>query len=351
MAPGAVGDPLAAIPFAHGGPVGRGRLRVRPEDFVVEEVLRFAPEGRGEHVYLQVEKVDADTAWVAQRLARAAGMGAARVAWAGLKDRRAVARQWFSVHLPRALPVDWERHAEGRFRVLAETRHRRALRRGGLAGNRFRLVVRELSADPRALAARLGRIAEAGVPNLFGPQRFGQGGSNLEAAAVWFGGGPAPTGRFRRGMVLSAARAHLFNRVAAARIADGSWARLLPGEAVALAGSRSVFAAPQADEALARRCRRGDLHPSGPLWGAGPSLACGACAALEAAVLAPWAAWCRGLEAAGLAHERRALRVLPQGLRWRLEGDALVLRFALPSGAYATALVRELLACPQDACG
>src|SRR5580698_11076953 len=93
-----------AAPRAGGEPQATGRLRAVPEDFVVEEALGFAPDGDGAHLLLKVRKRNANTGWVAQELARGLGFHVRDIGFAGQKDRRAVAVQWFSVPLaPRAL--------------------------------------------------------------------------------------------------------------------------------------------------------------------------------------------------------------------------------------------------------
>jgi len=112
------------LPFAHGAPPLAGRFRVEPEDFFVEELLGFDADGSGSHVLLLVEKRDANTGWVAAGLARAAGVASRDVGFSGQKDRRAVARQHFSLPWPAAVPLDacLELAGEG-YKVLAAQRH------------------------------------------------------------------------------------------------------------------------------------------------------------------------------------------------------------------------------------
>jgi tRNA pseudouridine13 synthase len=337
-----VGGESGELPFAFGGPALTGRLRARPEDFEVEEDLGFAPSGAGEHLMLWVEKRGANTEWVARQLARLAGIAPVGVGFAGLKDRHAVTRQWFSLHLPGREAPDFAATPIEGVRVLEAHRHARKLPRGALAGNRFRLVLREIAGDRDAAAAALDRIAAEGLPNGFGEQRFGREGGNLPRAKAMFAG--RRVDRAERGILLSAARSALFNRVLAARIADGSWNRLRDGDVAQLDGTGSVFGPVTPDAELDSRCAALDLHPTGPLWGSGVLRSAGSVHALEAAVGAADAELSGGLVAAGLRQERRALRVRVDRLDHRFEGDALHLSFGLPAGAYATALVREVLA-------
>ena len=300
-----------AFPRALGSPVCSGRLRAVPEDFVVEELLPadFAFSGAGEHLCLEIRKRGENSRWVARRLAAATGVAEVDVGFCGLKDRHAVTTQWFSVPVRGdAVPELDGLDAE----ILSRQRHRAKLRRGMHAGNRFRIRLRTVGGDREAIAARLGQLAE-GVPNYFGAQRFGIAGNNLIAAQGLMqqsrirGGG-------RNGIYLSAARSWLFNLVLAARVRDGTWNWPLEGE----------------------------IRPEGPLWGRGRSPATPAAAAVEAAALADWHAWCHGLEHAGLRQERRALVLVPEALSWRWQDADLVLDFCLGRGEFATALLAEL---------
>jgi tRNA pseudouridine13 synthase len=334
------GQPRA---FAFGEPPLRGTLRATPEDFVVDEQLGFVPGGTGEHVMLHVEKRGANTPWVAGRLAELAGVARRDVGFAGLKDRHAVTRQWFSVGLAGRPEPDWSALDAPGVRVLEAVRHPRKLRRGALTGNRFRLRVRDVSGDPQALATRLDLLVSSGFPNLFGPQRFGRDGGNLVAAQRLFDGTAGRVGREKRGLYLSAARSLLFNAVLAARIADRSWQQARDGEPLVLDGRRSFFIAAADDAALPARLAALEVHPSGPLWGRGGDLGECAAGAFERACLAPFAAWRDGLERGGLEADRRALRARAAGLTWSLDDGVLELDFSLPAGSFATALLRELV--------
>ncbi|HEU5442534.1 MAG TPA: tRNA pseudouridine(13) synthase TruD, partial [Steroidobacteraceae bacterium] len=209
-------------PRAHGAPLCPGRLRSEPEDFLVEELLGFEAAGAGQHVLLKVRKRDANTQWIARELARACDCRPGDVGYAGLKDRHAVATQWFTVPQSRLSPEDWIGIGSGEFQVLEAHRHSRKLPRGALAGNRFAIKVRDAHIDDASLASRLAALERRGVPNYFGPQRFGRGGANLKRLGEDVRALPPA----QRGFVLSAARSLVFNAVLAQRVADGSWERL-----------------------------------------------------------------------------------------------------------------------------
>lgn len=331
------------LPRAFGAPVLAARFRSAPEDFFVEELSGFDPSGEGEHLLLTVEKRGMNTAFAAKRIAAWAGIADMGVGYAGLKDRHAVTRQRFSVRLPRKIAPDLASLASDDLKVIDATWHSRKLPRGALAGNRFELILREVAGDRDAIERRLGDIHARGLPNWFGEQRFGRDGGNVAAALAMFGG--RRVRRDQRSLLLSAARSELFNRVLAARLADGSWNRGLEGEVWMLAGSRSVFGPEPWNETLAQRLASFDIHPTGPLWGQGESRAQGAARACEDAALvdddAP--ALRSGLEQEGLRQERRALRLRPDGLAWQwLDAGTLRLAFSLPPGSYATAVLHEL---------
>jgi tRNA pseudouridine13 synthase len=331
------------LPRAYGPSVLSAALRSQPEDFQVVEIDSFAAHGEGEHLLLTLRKRGLNTSEVARRLAQWAGIGEVGIGYAGLKDRHAVTTQRFSVHLPRRVAPALAALAGGPLEIVDSAWHNRKLPRGALAGNRFTLVLRQVQGERSAIEARLQAIADRGLPNWFGEQRFGRGGGNVNQALAMFEG--RRVRREQRSILLSAARSELFNRVLAARVADGSWERGLEGEVWMLAGSRSVFGPEPCSDTLARRLATFDIHPTGPQWGQGEPRAQGVCAALELRVLseADGPALRAGLEAAGLKQERRALRQQAVDLRWTwLDRQTLELGFALAPGSYATALLHEL---------
>ena len=335
---------MSELPYAHGGPPLTGTLRASPDDFFVDEDLGFAPDGAGEHLFLRVEKRGANTDFVARELARYAGIAADAVSYAGLKDRHAVTRQTFSLHLPgKRIEPDWMALQHAEFRILDVARHSRKLKRGALKGNRFRIVLRDVAGDRAAAEGRIKAITEAGVPNYFGEQRFGRGGANVERALAMFAGRRVQ--RHERSLLLSAARSYLFNGVLAERVEGGNWRTPLDGEVWMLAGTHSIFGPEPISPDLARRFAEGDIGLTGALWGKGALRSGGEVAQIENAVAERHAQLASGLEANGLNQERRTLALHPSGLcvNWLAERD-LELVFSLPAGAYATVVLREICA-------
>ncbi len=318
------------FPLALGEPAGSALFRQHPEDFQVTERLGFELSGEGEHLCLYVEKRGQNTRWVAGMLAAHFGVDEMAVSYCGMKDRHAVTRQWFSVHLPGTQedPAASEAELPG-CRILTMTRHHKKLRRGMHADNHFVIRLRQIEGEVRAIEQRLVDIAAQGVPNYFGEQRFGREGGNLLEADRQLQSRAAESQQRRRksrqpasrgGMYLSAARAYLFNLVLAERVRQGNWNLSMEGEA----------------------------GPSGPMWGRGRSQAPEQVRELESLVLQPWQDWCHGMEFSGLSQERRPLLLMPGDFSWTWLNEAgmdqtdLELSFSLPTGCFATALLREV---------
>jgi tRNA pseudouridine13 synthase len=336
-------------PRSSGTPHVTGRIRQQPDDFMVEEIPRSLPDGDGQHVWLSIEKRLLNTDQVAGQLAKLAGVPRKQVSFAGMKDRNAVTRQWFSVDLAGRPEPDWQALNGERIKVIEYARHGRKLRRGYLAGNRFTLVVRAIDGDKAQLHQQLSHISQHGVPNYFGEQRFGRANSNLSMARQLMAGQRLKLNRNQRGLVFSAARSYLFNTVLARRVTDGSWNQVIEGDLMALVEKRGFFTAHLDDPELQQRLVDGSIHPTGPLWGRGSLQPQAAALETEQAALAELQDWQQWLERQGLEMDRRPLRLLVQDLQWQLEDDGLHLQFSLSAGGFATSVLRECVnVCPNE---
>lgn len=307
------------------------------------EDLGFEASGKGEHVFLLVEKRDTNTDWLAGELARFAGIKRSAVSYAGLKDRHALTQQTFSLHLPGKAEPNWSHFDDPNVRIISSDRNDRKIRRGALVGNRFVITLRKLEGDPGLVEKRLQAIHKHGVPNYFGEQRFGVSGQNIEKAEAMFQGARFP--RKIQGILTSAGRSHIFNLVLAQRVVQHSWNTIIAGEVCCLAGSRSWFLVDnhQAPELL-QRVIEFDIHSSGPLWGRGEPPSRQDAAELETMLANQFPILLKGLEDKRLDHDRRPLRLCPDQLCWEwLPTQDLKLSFTLPAGAYATTVLRELV--------
>lgn len=314
------------------------QIKKHPEDFVVSEELGFPLNGEGEHLFLYIEKKDWNTQDLAVELAKQVGIKVMDVGFSGLKDRFAVTRQWFSLYLPgKTVEIPEIDQCD----VLESTRHNKKLKRGVHKGNRFQIRLRDCIGDRENWNKRLQTIAETGFPNYFTEQRFGRRFSNLDHATRLFGAKSYKTGKAKRAMYLSAARAWLFNKICSARIDDNTWGRPTAGEMLILDGSRSFFIAENTIEEK-QRFQDQDIHTSGPLWGRLKE-SDNQYLARELAILENEALFRSGLENTGMKMERRSLRAIPGKLTWAWQGDSVLnLDFYLQKGSYATALLREL---------
>lgn len=329
---------------AHGVPPASGVIRTRPEDFRVTEKLGFDADGDGEHLLVEVEKTGCNTEWVARRLAKSLKVARSAVSFAGMKDRHAVTRQFFSVHYPGKKTPPPESIGEPAFVVCSVARHRRKLRRGALAENEFQIRVRELSGDLDALVSRLELVRRCGCPNFFGPQRFGRDGANLGLAWRCLVDAQRFGGRERRGLVFSTARAALFDLVLAQRVRLGSWDRFVEGDLAMLEHSRSIFPVDLSDADLGGRLASLEIHPTGPLPGREPEHAdSNERWQIETDVTKEFQGLIDGLARSGVDARRRSLRLVPRDLTWELEGDELVMRFSLRPGGFATTLLRSVV--------
>jgi len=312
---------LPAWPQAYPASGASATLKRLNEDFIVTEVPLQLPCGEGEHLWLDVEKNGANTAFVAQQVADAAGVQARDVGYAGLKDRYAITRQWFSIYLPKGETPDLTCLQHPEFKVLAQSRHTRKLRPGDLQGNRFRIVLRDVSGERQAIEANLQAVAAQGVPNYFGAQRFGHDGGNVEQGRAMLAREIRVRNPKKKGIYLSAVRSFVFNEVLALRIRQGLWGQTLPGDVMDEAGL-----------------------PTGPLWGRGRVSTTDEAQALENGVAARHATLCDGMEHAGLDQQRRALVARPSDMAWQwLQADQLLLTLTLPAGTYATSVLGEIL--------
>ncbi len=168
-----LGIPHPYLTAALGG-VG-GTIKQSPEDFIVEEVPLYTPSDQGEHTYFEIEKTDLSTPEALERLSRALHINVREFGYAGLKDRKGITRQVMSIaHVP---PEEVAKLEIPQLKILWARLHTNKLRVGHLRGNRFRVWVRGIAPGSLPLAEEiLGVLARKGVPNFYGPQRFGNRG-------------------------------------------------------------------------------------------------------------------------------------------------------------------------------
>lgn len=320
-----------------------GALSPSPDDFEVEELATFEPEGHGEHLHLWIEKRGLDSRTLFRHLATALEIDERDVGYLGLKDAQAVTRQWISVPArcePRLAAVESDR-----LHVLRRARDPSKLRTGHLEGNRFRVVLRGVAPGAaeraRAIAAAL---ATSGMPNYFGPQRFGRDGDTLRRGlALLRGREPVGRGGFMLRLALSAAQSALFNVHLADRLRRGSLLRVETGEVLLYAATGGPFIATDPEAELGRLAHR-EVVPSGPMYGPKMRAPTREPGARERELLARTGLTMDDFARFGrlLAGTRRALIVWPEVAVTAPAEDRLELTFTLPAGSYATVLLGEI---------
>jgi tRNA pseudouridine13 synthase len=324
-------------------------LRVEPEDFFVEEVPAYEPTGSGEHLFLWLEKRNLSADRLIRHVARCLDLPSREVGCAGLKDTRAVTRQYLSVPAscePKLTGIDSDR-----VQLLAARHHGNKLRTGHLRGNRFEIRIREPEAGALERArAILAILHQKGVPNYFGPQRFGRDGETGAIGMALLRGERHPAfarvDRGRRGFLrrlgLSAAQSLLFNECLARRLRDGLLHQLLAGDVCQVCASHGPFLVEDVAREQARFDAR-EIVPAGPLFGPRMRAAQGEVAQREEEVVRE-----AGLDTTQFAGHGKLLRGARRAyLTWpelevAPEGEDLRVRFTLDRGSYATVVLDEI---------
>ena len=363
--------------YLHTGPLFSASIKTELSDFEVIETLSFEPSGEGEHTFLYIEKTGLNTAFVAEEIAKFAKIPLRAVSYAGRKDKYATTRQWFGIYLggkntkPKTMP-NWEDIAIPGVTVLSITKNQRKLRTGAIKNNRFVIVLRAIkdtntdqalgleqiqNSIMPALQERIKRIAHLGVPNYYGNQRFGemikpdgtvQLGGNLSMAERLVNGEEIRN-RNKRSMAISALRSWLFNQAVSYRLLNLEYNQLLNGDALALAGTNSFFVYdPNAAESVKvpLRIEQRDVQVTAPLWGKGNIDSTFDAQDFELQFAQQHSAVCDALVALDLEHQRRAVLLHPSDIHAKLIEDspepAIQISFSLPSGCFATSVLREI---------
>ena len=365
----------AQLPQPIQPPVQQATYKANATDFIVNELLPLEFTGEGEHLWLHIQKSGMNTAYLAKLLSEWADIPLRDVGYSGLKDRHALTTQWFSLRIPKKqlpesefAPVDIGVNES--ITILTQHWHNKKLNRGTHRANQFIITLRDLKfADDSTLTdnkplveQHLSTIHKTGVPNYFGPQRFGWNGNNVKEALALFvrpAREPRPqpkkskrkkAPREQNGMELSAARSLIFNEILAARVRDGSWNTGLAGEVFNLDGSGSIFASEEVDQTLHARLASGDIHPTAVLWGINNDKVSGVAAAIENGIMQKsplLSQLATGLEKRDIKAQRRALRLPIEALSWQWQDknneQTLVLSFTLTTGSFATSVLASLI--------
>lgn len=342
-----------------------GVLKSQPADFVVEEIPAYQPCGDGEHLFLWIEKTSTPADQLGRHLATVLGITPRDLGTAGLKDTHAVTRQFVSV--PRRVESRLRKIDTDSIRLLDAKPHQNKLRTGHLRGNRFQVLVRDVvgwtpSSDhshagtdegvhPTAFAIAE-RLRRSGVPNYYGSQRFGNKYSTLKLGLKLLtethAGSDKDSRKPKRGflprLALSAAQSWLFNNVLAERLQEGLLDRVLLGDIMQKCESGGLFDV--RDVAVEQpRFEARETVLTGPMFGPKMKPAQHEPADREQRVLATAGLTLDAFRRFGQLAEgtRRPLLIWPEDLQVRATDDGLLFEFSLPSGAYATVVLREFM--------
>ncbi|MFQ5594898.1 MAG: tRNA pseudouridine(13) synthase TruD [Anaerolineae bacterium] len=326
-----------------------GELKADLVDFVVEELPAYEPSGEGEHTFITIEKRGQNTLDVVRQLASALGIRQRDIGFAGLKDRQSIARQRLSV--PGIQPEDLLGLTLDGVQILDAERHRHKLRQGHLRGNRFRIRLRGTHPETaERVPAILEVLTTHGVPNGYGPQRFGVAQQNHLAGQALLHNDravlkqldvPNPRSRRFRSLYLSAYQSYLFNRYLAHRIDNGIFDTVIAGDVAKKHDTGGLFIV-ENPEVEAPRATAFEISATGPIYGYRMMEARAEAGELEQAILGEERLALKSFRPARLKGTRRILRWHPDDLAWELIADDLILQFTAPKGAFATALLREI---------
>jgi len=335
--------PFHGLPYATAKSLRTlGKIRRVAEDFHVAEVPAYLPAGHGGHLFVQFEKHGLTTREAVTRMAKALGVNVRDVGVAGQKDKHAVTTQWVSferVDAAAALGLSIPN-----LRVLAAVPHPHKLRTGHVRANRFVIVIRETS-ELSVAREVLAQLERDGAPNYYGDQRFGRGENNVPRAfAMVRGETPPPRDYFERKLLMSALQSALFNEWLAERVTEGLYALPILGDLLRKESSGGIFLNEDNAEAT-RRMLEWEISATGPMFGASmPRPTADADlreqAVFERSSLTPEMLAAHAKLGAGT---RRAARVRITSCEVEAYEDGLRLSFELPSGAYATSVLREVM--------
>jgi len=334
-----------------------GRLRLKDEYFIVEELPLYDPVGDGRHLYVNLTKKGLTTIEVQHRLAKLFNLSPSDVGYAGLKDKHACATQTFSIplesgdgkiieevieHVKRSLPVtvNWARL------------HRNKLRPGHLLGNRFRVTITDLNVTPEEAECRAKAIVEklrrCGVPNFFGPQRFGFQGDNIVKGMNIVRGKLRVKDRWLRRFLISSYQSYLCNLYLARRVEAGLFYKILPGDIAKKYSTGGMFIVEDAEREQPRYNRQ-EISFTAPIYGSRMWMARGPAGEFESEILKEAGVTLDMFDQVKVEGTRRLGRLSISDIQVEIEGSNLVVSFTLPKGAFATSVLREIMKTEPEA--
>lgn len=336
------------LPFVTGDLPGLGgTIKAAPEHFEVEEILPYTPCGEGEHVFITLQRKLWNTDDVAAELARCFRLKRIDVGWGGRKDKQALTTQTFSVLLPVHMATGdiRKRLADLPFEIIDVVRHRNKIRTGHVAGNRFRILLSDVSPNQLAAAQAIRTaLLSSGLPNFFGEQRFGIDMGNIDRC-LRFWDRRRPERSREDAFMVSVLQSALFNLWMCQRMARGEYRSILPGDIVQKTDTGGLFIVRDIAEA-AERFSRGAIVYTGPMFGAKMMRAEDQEAEYETRTLGAVGMDPDAFKRLKSPGTRRTALLHLDDLRIEPAPTGLLFTFTLPSGAYATIVMREFMRKP-----
>jgi tRNA pseudouridine13 synthase len=317
---------------------GVGTIKNEFADFKVHENLPIELTGSGEHLYLFIEKTNANTRYVVGELAAHFQVSDREIGYAGMKDRHGITCQWFSIYLTKAQHKDWQDISHPEFKVLEASLHNKKLKIGDLESNSFDITVREFEGDFAKVEERVVALNKSGFANYFGSQRFGNEGNTLEEAKQWLINGERVK-KSQEGLYISAIRSFLFNKILEKRVKQGSWNKILLGELAWNPANEGYMLVESVDDGLTP-----GLVPTIQLFGRDRFQARSEAADIEKEVFVDNDELCQLLLKRKVNADRRACFTRPVQLEAKqIDASTLVFSFTLDKGCYATVLLEQIL--------
>jgi len=326
-----------------------GAIKARDEDFVVEEIPLYQPSGSGSHLYASITKQGITTKEVLVKLAELLGIRKDDIGYAGIKDKHAVTTQTFSIPLGRVS----EDEAMTAIRQLPvklnwSKLHANKLKPGHLLGNRFMIRIASLEMPVNEALKNAQRISsailETGLPNYFGPQRFGMEGDNAERGLKILKGELKVRDRWLSRFLVSSYQSSLCNSYLAKRVESGQFSRILKGDIAKKYATGGLFMV-ENTQAEQLRYDSKEISFTAPMYGSRMMMARGEAGRLEEQVLEEAGMTMENLAKSGASGTRRLGRLLVNDMEVRAcdGGDAIMTGFSLPKGAFATTVLREIM--------
>ena len=324
-----------------------GKIKVYPEDFIVDEIPAYEASGSGEHLFIHLTKTGITTKEVQKALAKIFDTKRRDVEFAGIKDKHAIASQYFSVWLYNNQDPDltYKLEEEMPVKINSFKFHQRKLKKGHLHGNQFSIKIREPNVDTEEALKRIKQIIEktnqTGIPNFYGDQRFGIEGDNPQQGLEILKGERKISNKWLRQFLLASFQSHLFNYYLTKRIGEGLFHKIIPGDIAKKHETGGIFIV-EDPETEQKRFDNKEICFTGPMFGKKMTQAKGKAYDFENSILEENEITPEELKKAKLTGTRRAGIILPS-IEAMKEEDGIRVKFQLPKGSFATIVLREIM--------